>query len=149
MPAPPFLKHSSVKTQFNKSNLLILALLVGLSLICLLIVGFFLFFPSIDNYLLRTKFDSAKWKSQIDIHNVEKPEKLRMVDDLMKNYLLVGMDRKQVEELLGVPPKSDYFSDYDYVYWLGPERGFISIDSEWLCIKLEDNIVVEVELLKD
>jgi hypothetical protein len=35
------------------------------------------------------------------------------------------------------------------VYWLGPERGFISIDSEWLGIKFKDNVVIEVEILRD
>ena len=35
----------------------------------------------------------------------------------------------------GVPPPTDYFREYDYAYWLGPERGLFSIDSEWLVVR--------------
>ena len=38
---------------------------------------------------------------------------------------------------IGEPPRSVYFTDYDFVYRLGPERSFFSIDSEWLVIKLD------------
>jgi hypothetical protein len=38
--------------------------------------------------------------------------------------------------LLGEPPKTEYFKEFDLVYYLGPERGFMGIDSEWLVLKL-------------
>jgi hypothetical protein len=38
---------------------------------------------------------------------------------------------------LGEPKPQDFFVDYDLVYVLGPERGFISIDYEWLVINLD------------
>ena len=38
--------------------------------------------------------------------------------------------------LLGEPPKTEYFKEFDLVYYLGPERGFTGIDSEWLVLKL-------------
>ena len=42
--------------------------------------------------------------------------------------------------MLGKPTATNYFKDeYDMVYWLGPERGFIGIDSEWLAISLDPN----------
>lgn len=72
-----------------------------------------------------------------------------MVDDLLARYELVGMTRDKVDELLGVPPETAYFTGFDYVYWLGPERGFISIDSEWLCIDFEDGVVVDARLMRD
>ena len=39
--------------------------------------------------------------------------------------------------MLGEPPHTGYFKDWDLVYWLGRERGFISIDSEWLVVRLD------------
>ena len=42
--------------------------------------------------------------------------RVRMVDDLLARHKLVGMARAQVEELLGVPPATPYFREYDYVY---------------------------------
>ncbi len=41
--------------------------------------------------------------------------------------------------MLGEPPPPEYFRDWDMVYRLGMERGFISIDSEWLVIRLGTN----------
>lgn len=72
-----------------------------------------------------------------------------MVDDLLSKHNLVGLSTKEVEVLLGKPPKTGYFKDYDYVYWLGPERSTFSIDSEWLGIKFQNGVVVKVDLLSD
>ena len=72
-----------------------------------------------------------------------------MVDDLMRTRPLVGMSRAQLEELLGVPPPSEYFREYDYVYWLGPERGFVSIDSEWLVVRCGGDVVVSAQVVTD
>ena len=73
-----------------------------------------------------------------------------MVDDLLERYELRGMTRAEVVALIGEPPKSDFFRSYDLVYWLGPERGLIGIDSEWLVMKLDANRrVTSVELVTD
>lgn len=72
-----------------------------------------------------------------------------MVDDLLRRYKLVGMTRTEIEQLLGKPPSTQYFPSYDYVYWLGPERGFISIDSEWLCVKFKNDKVIEARICRD
>jgi len=60
-----------------------------------------------------------------------------MVDDLLKKHQLVEMSRDQVNDLLGVPPVTAHFREYDYVYWLGQERGAFAIDSEWLVLKFK------------
>jgi hypothetical protein len=49
---------------------------------------------------------------------------------------LVGWTRQEVVALLGEPPKTEYFKEFELVYYLGPERGFMGIDSEWLVLKL-------------
>ena len=63
--------------------------------------------------------------------------RLCMVDDLLAKYLLLGRPQTGVIELLGPPEPQNGFADYDMVYRLGPERSFISIDSEWLVIELD------------
>ena len=51
--------------------------------------------------------------------------------------------------MLGEPPDTGYFKQYDLVYWLGDERGFFSIDSEWLVIRIDDGRVIEAEIVTD
>ena len=84
-------------------------------------------------------FNSEGWQ---DVKRVEgdDPIRIRMVDDLIRSRRLDRLSRTDVEKLLGKPTATNYFKDeYDMVYWLGPEREFISIDSEWLAISLDGN----------
>ena len=104
--------------------------------------------PVIKDYSNRIPFDSLKWQNE-ELVNSRNPLRIRMVDDMLKKHNLVGMTKENLIALLGVPPKTDYFSSYDFVYWLGPERGFLSIDSEWLVIKLENGTVVEALVVRD
>jgi hypothetical protein len=101
---------------------------------------------SLIEIVSRGSFDSGAWKKAA---NTDDPIRIKMVDDLMQTHQLVGMSRPQIDAMLGVPDKTSYFSAYDYVYWLGPERGFISIDSEWLGVRFKNQIVVEAKLLTD
>lgn len=93
----------------------------------------------------RIRFNSDAWKSVA----AGDPGKLVMVDDSLEQHELVGMKRSAIDALLGTPPQTSYFSDFDYVYWLGPERGFMSIDSEWLCIAFDNDVVVKAALTRD
>jgi hypothetical protein len=73
-----------------------------------------------------------------------------MVDDLLQHHRLRGLDRSGVVALLGEPPHTGYFREYDLVYWLGPERGLMSIDSEWLVMKFDPaGRVTEARLVTD
>ena len=60
-----------------------------------------------------------------------------MVGDLLNRHQLQGMPREEIIEFLGDPENTPYFKAWELVYWLGPERGFLSIDSEWLVIRLD------------
>ena len=111
-----------------------------------LLVCFLLFGPKLKSYADRTTFESAQWKVHLNDQNLVKQN---MVDDLLSTHQLVGMNRSDIDELLGKPPRTNYFQDYDYVYWLGPERSALAIDSEWLGIMFEKNVVVKAELLAD
>lgn len=96
----------------------------------------------------RIAFDSSVWKSSLSKDS--DPLRLRMVDDLLRRYQFRGMHEHDVIALLGKPPKTNYFADYQLVYWLGPERGFISIDSEWLAVRIgPDQRVAEARIVHD
>ncbi len=73
-----------------------------------------------------------------------------MVDDLLRQNRLVGITRTEVVALLGTPAQTGYFREYDLVYWLGPERGLFSIDSEWLVMRTDSlGRVTEAKLVTD
>jgi hypothetical protein len=120
--------------------------LLGVIAIYLGLIAFLFGAPVVSDYASRTTFESGTWK------NAEaSPEgiRIRMVDDLLRKHPLVGMPRAEIDQLLGVPRETDYFADYEYVYWLGPERGLIPIDSGWLGIKFSNDVVSEAQLLRD
>jgi hypothetical protein len=97
----------------------------------------------------RLPFDSAAWKASL-ARNYNDPLRIRMVDDLLRRYDLPHMTRDEIVSLLGMPPKIESFRDYQFVYWLGPERYPPSIDSEWLAIRFsDDGRVVEARIVQD
>ncbi len=51
--------------------------------------------------------------------------------------------------MLGVPPVTGYFRGYDLVYRIGNERGFFSIDSEWLVVKFTNDRADVVRIVRD
>jgi len=84
------------------------------------------------------RFDTAVWHDRARARSTEAVRGC-IVDDLLDRIKLRGRTRAEVVALLGEPPPTDYFTNFDLVYWLGPERGLISIDSEWLVIKLDQS----------
>ena len=92
-------------------------------------------------------FDPVAWR---DDSQVQEGVRLSMADWLIARGALLGKTRAEVVELLGEPPPTNYFSDWDMVYWLGPERGFLSIDSEWLVLRLaQDGRVMDNQIVRD
>lgn len=73
-----------------------------------------------------------------------------MVDNMLSRYTLIGMEKEEVINLLG-PETTSIFEENDerLIYYLGPERGFIRIDSEWLVLTIKDNKVVGIEITTD
>lgn len=77
-------------------------------------------------------------------------ERVKMIDNMLKKYNLVGQSKEQIIEFLGEETQNAYFKEENnLVYYLGDERGVISIDSEWLILRLTNNIVTEVEITTD
>jgi len=74
----------------------------------------------------------------------------RMADWLVLTDSLIGKTRPQIIVQLGEPAPTDYFRDWSLVYNLGPERGFMSIDSEWLLVRIgNDGRVAEARIARD
>lgn len=94
-----------------------------------IIIPYFLLFcslflvPRTVEYLGQTKFDSELWQKAEDVSNI----RTKMVNDLLKTQHLEGMSRNQINKLLGVPKRNTTHCDC-YIYYLGPERGVLSID---------------------
>ena len=99
-------------------------------------------------------FDAAAWRSDATEHD---GTRVGMVDSLLEDHPISGMRLSEVDALLGADDSSrgtgfgaGYFADYDRVWYLGPERGFISIDSEWLVLRANaDGNVVEARVVRD
>lgn len=132
----------------RKHSLPLPLLLVGLVVAATVCVGIWYFFAdSIRERWNRQEFSLTAWLAP---HNHASTVRIRMVDDLLNNHNFRGMTREQVIAIVGEPDKTESFRNFDMVYWLGPERGFMSIDSEWLVFRLDDqNRVSEYRIVRD
>jgi len=99
--------------------------------------AYFVAGPSADDLRHRLPFDAEGWRRRSADTEPEWPTRLRMVDSLIDRKLLDGLNRAQVERLLGPADHTAYFKEWDLVYRLGPERGWMSIDSEWLVVRFD------------
>jgi hypothetical protein len=98
-------------------------------------------------YFRSQKFDPVIWQDQTQIQS---GIRLRMADQLISNQTLINLTRAEVIKQLGNPASTVYFKDWDMVYYLGDERGFMGIDSEWLVIRLDVNERVrDYKILRD
>lgn len=79
-------------------------------------------------------FDAQAWRSREAAWD---DNAARMADRLIAQSTLTGMTRNEVVRMLGTPPETAYFKDWDLVYRLGPERGMFAIDSEWLVVRFD------------
>ncbi|MCX7427606.1 MAG: hypothetical protein NTW96_18495 [Planctomycetia bacterium] len=119
-----------------------------------ILIGWLCFGPLVEDRIHRQKFNLETWRDQQQgEENAMWPPRLCMVDDLMSSGKLDGLTSSQVVELLG-PPHDKSFpfgcTQCDIHYYLGPERGFFRIDSEWLFIALDkDGKVTRYWLYRD
>ncbi|MGB7160814.1 MAG: hypothetical protein WBD40_22305 [Tepidisphaeraceae bacterium] len=94
-------------------------------------------------------FDSVKWQAASEPDATHNSVRLRMADSFLDGQQPIGKSREQIVALLGEPDDTPYFNEYDMVYYLGPERGPMGIDSEWLVLKLTRGSVTEARLATD
>jgi hypothetical protein len=105
--------------------------------LCTLVAAYVIVVPSVEDYRHRLPFDSVAWKTRAADAGHQWPTRLRMVDDLLKQRRLDRLTREQVVELLGPVDQTARWREWDLVYYLGPERSPLAIDSEWLVIRLD------------
>lgn len=88
------------------------------------------------------QFDSALWRTPASERYVsgDITDRQKMLGDAIRK-VVDGGHRDDIIKMLGPSDESGYFSSLgrDLIYCLGPERGFLSIDSEWLLIWLDRN----------
>jgi len=88
-----------------------------------------------------SKFDAQIWSAKTSANYVANDftPRQKMLKDVVEN-IIPGKSRDEIERLLGQSLETGYFtaSERDLIYILGPERSFISIDSEWLLIWLDN-----------
>ena len=107
--------------------------LVSIVLLVAVVIASIMLFGS-----YRVPFDSQAWKLGHTVIGISDIERFGMAEDLIDSGVLMGKPRAAVIDLLGTPPETPYFREYDLVYYLGSERSYISIDSEWLLIKFNE-----------
>ncbi len=86
-------------------------------------------------------FVAAWWNADSE-HGTTLRTRYRVADGLAASGRLKGMTRSEVVSLLGVPTSTDKFRDHGLIYVLGPERGVVQIDYEWLAIDFDSSGVV-------
>ena len=121
--------------RIKRKNYIVFGIFVGL-ILAVIIVGIV--------YQYQHSFSTAKW--------IRNPgERTKIVDDLLGDYDLIGMRESDIIDLLGNDNNDyGYFNEKDrFVYYLGPERGLISIDSEWLILDFADGVVVNCYITTD
>jgi hypothetical protein len=106
--------------------------------------------PVVEQARHARAFDPAAWRANAG-RETDWPARLEMVDDLLRRHELRGLARDSVLRLLGPGDGDKGPSERsDLVYWLGPERGLIRIDSERLIISFgPDGRVSETRLVRD
>ena len=121
--------------EHNTKKIKLWYIVLGLFIVGIIFLGI--------KYKIEHTFSTTRW--------IEFPrERVNMVDDMLEKHNLVGQSNEQVIELLGNGTENPYFKEVDnYVYYMGDERGLISIDSEWLVITFDNNVVIDVKIMRD
>ena len=84
-------------------------------------------------YRYERTFSPNRWQSA----NLMTQTRAHMTPDLLHTRQLIGKRRAEVVNLLGPTTETDKFRDWDMVYVLGPQDGYI--DHQWLVLKLDES----------
>ena len=97
-------------------------------------------------------FDSAVWK-QTESFSYQEGDitaRQKMIKSVLK--LIKGKSKAEIVGLLGKGLDTEYFKSMgrDFIYILGPERSYISVDSEWLLLWFDKkNMLVKFKITTD
>lgn len=120
---------------FQKKANIIFSTVIGFSVLFLALLAR----PMKNDNEFDNEFDSQKWLAAIN--EIEIPTtRQRMIDDIRKNVLTLDITAEEIEAIFGKSDTDSKYQSYDFVYYLGPERdSYIAIDSDWLCIMLDEH----------
>ncbi len=120
-------------------------LITGTSLIVFVTVFLMnIIFPPEHNFASKS-FDNKLWLSNPN-------NRTEIIASLIKSKLLDHKSKADIIKLLGQPMDSCTYASskrQDLTYYLGPERSAISVDSEWLVIRLDNDTVKNYDLHRD
>ena len=121
--------------RIKRKNYIVFGIFAGL-ILAIIVAGIM--------YQYQHSFSTSKWERNPD-------ERTKIVDDLLEDYELIGMREFDIIELLGKDNNDyGYFNEKNrLVYYLGPERGLISIDSEWLILDFANGVIVDCYITTD
>ena len=133
-------------------SVLIGATAVVVVAIASLLFLFYLMLGDSGEYVQRP-YEKQEWLHGTSRTQMRFP-RLGMADYLIEHRMLHGLGKREVIEMLGATDGEDIQwsekDNFDLLYWLGPERGFMSVDSEWLAIKFDGSgKVAEYKLVRD
>lgn len=96
-------------------------------------------------------YQSAQMEFSADKWHEHEDKRVDIVDDLLEEYDFTGWSETKVTKLLGEPVKDGGGKEpNNIVYYLGDERGYPSIDREWLLFWFdESHYVTKVEITTD
>ena len=100
-------------------------------------------------YVLFLLFSPDEFNQEIWVNKPAK--RVDMIDSLLSEVELKGKTKTEIIKLLGQEEEKAYFKEpNNLVYYLGDERGFMSIDSEWLVLWFDDkDRVTDYEIKTD
>ena len=116
---------------------------VGIALVLCGVAIRWSFFPGVP-------FDADEWRAAERAGADRSNGRLGMGARLVRTGALIGKTKTEVLVMLGEPMPHPEFADWDLVYWLGPERSFMVLGSEYLLLRLsEESRVRECRIMSD
>ena len=84
-----------------------------------------------------------------DIWRIERATRYKLVDDIIKNQLLIGKTKDEVVGLLGEPTSKVNLEQESFIYRLGRPPSFFEPKEELLLIIFINQKVIEVTQLQE
>ena len=141
---------------FKGKHFRVISYIIGSIIPVTSLIGFMIIGPVAENYAHSQSFNAEHWKNnQSTKSEFLWPPRLCMVNDLISSRKLDNLTKQEVISLLGKPDEFDVITpckqpESCIIYYLGPERGFIRIDSEWLLIRFNKKDQIEnYEIVRD
>ena len=96
-------------------------------------------------------FDAKKWTEAgaKGASSAQQEYRISAIEDLLAHKNFKGQTKAQLIELLGEPTQTDKLPNYDMIYWLGPDRSCMRMDSEWLVFTLKNGQVESYSVIVD